>query len=98
MKYKAIFLLVFLFFLMVPLGLMTEAPVWGEWDLSFYEKMLGFIPEGMKGGYTLNAPIQDYSLKDLPPALSYYLSAFIGTVLIFLSFYWIKIFRKKDER
>ena len=98
MRYKSIFLLIFLFFVMVPLGLMTDAPAWGEWDLSFYEKVIGFIPEGMKKGHVMNAPIQDYSLKGLPPALSYYLSAFIGTILIFLSFYWIKVFGRKDGR
>ncbi len=98
MRYKRIFLLMFFLFLMLPLGLMTDAPAWGEWDLSFYEKILGFIPEGMKKGYVIDPLIQDYSLKNLPPVLSYYLSALLGTVLIFLSFYWIKIFRKKDER
>ncbi len=98
MRYRNVLFLMFILLLMLPLGLMTDAPAWGEWDLSFYEKALGFIPEGIKKGNVIDPLIQDYILKDLPPVLSYYLSAFIGTVLIFLSFYWIKIIRKKDER
>ncbi|HHG73455.1 MAG TPA: hypothetical protein ENK22_00205 [Persephonella sp.] len=98
MGYRRIFFLMFILFLMLPLGLLTDAPAWGEWDLSFYEKAIGFIPEGMKKGNVIDPLIQDYSLEGLPPAVSYYLSAFIGTALIFLSFYWIKIIRKKDER
>jgi len=98
MGHKRVLLLVFILFLMLPLGLMTDIPAWGEWDLSFYEKTLGFIPEGMYRNEILKAPFQDYSIKGLPPVLSYYLSALLGTGVIFLSFYLIKVFGKKHGR
>ena len=96
--YKRFFIPMILLLLAVPLGLLTDKPAWGEWEKDFYKKALGFIPEGMKHGEIIKAIIPDYSLKGMPEILSYYLSAAIGVVIIFLFFYSLKLFiRSKNE-
>ncbi|NPA53226.1 MAG: cobalamin biosynthesis protein [Aquificae bacterium] len=98
MRYK-IYILMGIFLLLIPLGLLTEYPAWGEWELEFYEKTLGFIPEGMKHFKGFNSLIPDYSIDGLNPVVSYYISAFIGIGLIFGAFYMLKIFiGKSSER
>ncbi len=72
-------------FLLIPLGLFTGYPAWGEWTSGYYQRILGFIPEGIRnfsGIYA--APLDDYSLKNLDPVSSYYISALIGIVSIFV--------------
>ncbi len=87
MKYKYLMVLIAVIFLLLPLGVLTNAPAWGEWDLSFYEKVLGFIPDKMKNSINIPAILPDYSLKGLNPIISYYLSALIGAGIIFFAFY-----------
>ena len=71
-------------FLLVPLGLLTRYPAWGEWTSDTYTRILGFIPEGMrKFSEIYTAPLSDYSLKSVNPVSAYYLSALIGIGLIF---------------
>jgi len=88
MKKFRFFLLLLIVFIIVPLGLLTDYPAWGEWDLSFFKKSLGFIPEGLKKSPEVVKPIiPDYTLNHENPILSYYISAIIGVCLIFFSFY-----------
>ncbi len=97
-RYK-IFILIVLLLLLIPLGLLTDLPAWGEWDLSFFEKTLGFIPEGIKNPPEIIKPlIPDYSLDGKNPIISYYISALIGIGVIFGIFYILKTFSKANER
>ncbi len=98
MKRFSFFILLLIVFVLVPIGLLTDAPAWGEWDLSFFEKTLGFVPEGIKHSPELIKPvIPDYTLDEKHPILSYYISAFVGVGLIFLSFYILKVFIKNER-
>ncbi len=94
MKYKYLLVLIAIIFLLLPLGVLTNAPAWGEWDLSFYEKVLGFIPDKMKNSSSVHAILPDYSLNGLNPIISYYLSALIGVGIIFFAFYTFYKLRK----
>lgn len=96
--HKKFLLPVILLLMAVPLGLLTDKPAWGEWEEDFYKQVIGFIPEGMKHGNLIKAVIPDYSLNGIPEVVSYYISAIIGVVAIFLFFYTLKLFiRSKGE-
>ncbi len=87
--------------LSVPLGLLTDAPAWGEWDNDYYKKVLGFIPKGMESFNSFIKPIlPDYSVPGKSDVFGYYASAIVGAVLIFLVWFIIGkiIAKKKIER
>jgi cobalt/nickel transport system permease protein len=74
--------------LLVPLGLLTGNPAWGEWDSGFFKEKLGAIPHGIqKLSEIYFAPVKDYSLQGLSSVESYYLSAFVGVMTILLLFF-----------
>jgi len=85
--------------LLVPLGLLTDAPAWGEWDSEYYKKVLGFVPKGMeKFNSSVKPLLPDYSLPGHSDVLGYYLSAIVGVGIIFLTYFIIgKIIAKKDN-
>jgi hypothetical protein len=97
MNIKKVYYLLFGLILLVPLGLISENPAWGEWEESFYEQKLGFIPQGIKEGGFFNALIPDYSFSSLGEVSSYYISAVLGVVLIFGVFFALKKILKKEE-
>jgi cobalt/nickel transport protein len=82
---------------LVPLGLLTDNPAWGEWDLEYYKEKLGFIPKGIQNATSLHPIIPDYEISGLGSVSGYYISAIVGVVLIFI-FYFIlaKILRAKN--
>ena len=82
------FLVVLLIILLVPLGLITANPAWGEWNLSFFHAKLGFIPQGIKHFSTFySAPLPDYSLPGMGSVASYYLSAIMAVFITTFGFY-----------
>jgi len=85
--------------LLVPLGLLTDAPAWGEWDNEYYKKVLGFVPEGMeKFNSSVKPLLPDYSLPGHSDVLGYYFSAIAGVGIIFLTYFIIgKIIAKKNN-
>lgn len=85
-----VFTLLTILFIIIPLGLLTDNPAWGEWDFEFYEQTIGFIPEGMKNFPNFKSLIPDYSVDGLNQIISYYISAFIGVGLIYSIFYILK--------
>ncbi|QOP43370.1 hypothetical protein FJR45_05155 [Sulfurimonas sediminis] len=97
MKNK-LYLLLSLLIVAVPLGLLSENPAWGEWEEDYYEKILGFIPTGIKNAHTLSSPLPDYSINGMNEVVSYYLSALLGLVLVYGIFYiFTKITAKKQD-
>lgn len=95
---------IFLLFLilLVPIGLLTDAPAWGEWSLEHFKTLIGFIPKGMqKFSMIYKAPIPDYSVLGLNSSLGYYISAIVGvTALIFIYYLILKLLKlnkKKSE-
>ncbi len=96
---KKIFIVWGILFALVPIGLLTTAPAYGEWDSSYYKKLLGYVPQGMAKFKHLAHPLlPDYSLPGANDVLGYYLSALVGAILIFAVFFLImKMFGKKSE-
>ena len=98
---KTILIILGIMILAVPIGLLTDAPAWGEWDNDYYKKVLGFIPKGMEEFNSFIKPIlPDYSIPGKSDVLGYYVSAVVGAILIFLVWFIIGkiIIRKKVER
>lgn len=82
------FFVVLLIMLLVPLGLITGNPAWGEWDLSFFHEKLGFIPLGIKQfSVFYSAPLSGYSLPGISAVASYYLSAILSIFVTTFVFY-----------
>jgi hypothetical protein len=96
--------------LISPLGLILpelfkSGPAWGEWSLEEIEKLLGFVPEGIRRLSDLwSAPVPDYSLKSwegqglAKSGLAYFFSGVLGVGLIgLLSFFVGKLLTRKDK-
>lgn len=75
--------------ILVPLGLISENPAWAEWDNEYYQKVLGFIPEGIKHSFSIKSAMPDYSIAGVNDVVSYYISAVLGVILIFGFFYFL---------
>jgi hypothetical protein len=73
---------------LVPLGLLTDAPAWGEWGREHYAKLLGFIPRGMAAAPEGGGVLPDYSVPGLGAVSGYYLSALVGVALL-AGVYWL---------
>ncbi len=98
MKDKKRLLYIFLSMLLfVPIGLLTDAPAWGEWDSGYYQKILGFVPKGIKSAKSINAFMSDYSIKGLSDIAGYYISAVVGATLIFGIFFIIAKVNKNEK-
>jgi len=82
--------------LLTPLGLLTDASAWGEWEESYYQKALGYIPHGIKNAPHWHAPLPDYALHGLSSVAGYYLSALVGVAAIYGVFWLMSRSRKRD--
>jgi hypothetical protein len=96
--------------LISPLGLILPevfkgGPAWGEWSLEEIQKMVGFIPEGLKKVAEIwSAPVPDYNLKSweggglAKSSLGYIFSAGLGVGIIVLATFLLgKVLSKKKE-
>jgi len=97
MKKKAMLILGILIAL-VPLGILTDNPAWGEWDLEYYKEKLGFVPKGMESAGSIKPIIPDYEIPGLGSISGYYLSAIVGVILIFLLYFILaKVLKKSND-
>jgi hypothetical protein len=94
---KKIYIFLVAIIALVPLGLISENPAWGEWENSFYQEHLGFIPQGIKDAFSIDALMSDYSVNGLGDVTGYYLSAIVGVLVIFAVFYALKRFVKVER-
>lgn len=96
--------------LLSPIGLILpevfeSGPAWGEWGLQDLEKMLGFVPAGLKKISDLwSAPVPDYNLKGFKgkglahSSLAYIISGALGVgVIILVTLFVGKILGRKDR-
>jgi len=89
---KRLWIVVGCFFLVVPLGLITNEPAWGEWDREAYQELVGYIPAKLgEQPLPFKAPMPDYSIPGLPEWLSYYLSGIVGVLCLAAIFYIFKV-------
>jgi hypothetical protein len=99
-----------LLILISPLGLFLpevfkSGPAWGEWSLAEIEKMLGFIPGGLKKLADLwTAPMSDYNLKNwegqglAKSSIGYILSAGLGVgIIVMVTFLLGRLLSKRNH-
>jgi len=94
---KKLYYILFAMIALVPLGLISNASAWGEWDNEYYQKILGFIPSGIKNTHGVKALMSDYSLKGANSIVGYYLSAIVGVVAVYAIFLLIVKFKSKKS-
>jgi len=94
--------------LLSPLGILlpkkfNAGKAWGEWDAANIERLIGYMPEGMKKVAGIwKAPVRDYNFgKDNAPiaaqALYYVISVFLGIIAAVSVVYLIsRLFVKKE--
>jgi len=95
--------------LLSPLGILlpemlNSGAAWGEWGTNTLEKLLGFIPEGMKKYAEIwKAPVQDYNMGGEDASMtvqviSYIASGLLGIAIVALVIYFISKVVVKNEK
>ena len=95
--------------LLSPLGILLpemfhSGDVWGKWETDTLEKLLGFVPEGMKKYAEIwKAPVPDYNPGGENASLtvqiiSYIASGLMGIALVVLVIYFISKVIVKNEK
>lgn len=106
---KKLWLGLFIMALLSPLGIILPEKfgaedAWGEWGLDTLEKLLGYVPEGLKKTADIwVAPIPDYNFGGdgalLPvKILSYIVSGIIGIILASVVMIIIAKYLFKNEK
>ena len=81
----------------VPLGLLATGTAWGEWgadeiaEIVTNGKALGYTPEGLASGFSMEVPMPDYTLGEMNEVAAYILSAIIGAALLMIIFKLISL-------
>ncbi|MDR1537960.1 MAG: cobalt transporter CbiM [Clostridiales bacterium] len=89
---KAIYALLSVLIILVPLGLLAEGTAWGEWGAdeisvtAYSGSVLGFTPKGMLNGFSFPSPLPDYAPSGMPDALGYIISAVFGVAVSIILF------------
>ena len=106
---KKLWLWLFIMALLSPLGIILPEKfgaedAWGEWGLNALEKLLGYVPEGLKKTADIwTAPIPDYNFGGegallLAKILSYIVSGIIGIILASVVMIIISKYLFKNEK
>lgn len=80
-----------------PLGLLASGTAWGEWgadeiaQTSAGGETLGYIPEGLASGWSLDVLLPDYAMDGVNEVLVYVFSAALGTSILVMLFKLISI-------
>lgn len=97
-KTKINYLLLLFVITITPLGLLTDYVAWGEWENSYFEKTLGFIPVGIEKTSNLLSPLfSNYQVIGNSKIINQYFSAIIGVAIIFMIFYLSKFLLKTSK-
>jgi len=97
---KKLYILLAILVVLVPLGLLTDADAWGEWDTDYYKKVLGFIPAGIlkvQSAFSFKHLLPDYSIQGGNSVVGYYLSAIVGVILIMGLYYLLFLMVKRKN-
>lgn len=95
-KYRGLIILLFILTFLTPLAFLVAehfnfGDAWGEWESEALQKIVGFVPEGMKRqeGLREKSPMPDYSIPGMESfgALGYFISAIAGIIIIFVIFF-----------
>lgn len=102
-KMKPVYALIIGMICLSPIGLIATGTAWGEWGADEINavvtkgKSLGFVPAGMKNGISYNPLMPDYSVKGMPDAFGYILSAIAGAAILIILFKLISGIKKDSK-
>ena len=80
-----------------PLGLLATGTAWGEWgaeeiaDIVTNGSSLGYTPQGLANGWSLDVLMPDYAVSGIGEVAGYILSAVIGVALLIIIFKLLSI-------
>jgi cobalt/nickel transport system permease protein len=98
-----VFALIAVLIAATPLGLLATGVAWGEWGAEEIAEVvtdgeaLGYTPEGLANGWSLEALMPDYALDGMNEIAAYILSAVIGVALLIILFKLFSIPFRKDK-
>jgi cobalt/nickel transport system permease protein len=98
-----VFALIAVLIAATPLGLLATGAAWGEWGAEEIAEVvtdgeaLGYTPEGLANGWSLEALMPDYALDGMNEVAAYILSAVIGVALLIILFKLFSIPFQKDK-
>jgi cobalt/nickel transport system permease protein len=98
-----VFALIAVLIAATPLGLLATGAAWGEWGAEEIAEVvtdgeaLGYTPEGLANGWSLEALMPDYALDGMNEIAAYILSAVIGVALLIILFKLFSIPFRKDK-
>jgi cobalt/nickel transport protein len=83
-------------------GMLGSGGAWGEWGPEALQKLVGYLPEGLRKTTGLwNAPVADYAFGGEGAAwqtVSYIISGALGIALVALVIYVVARFLIKNEK
>jgi len=85
-----------------PLGLLAAGTAWGEWGADEIAAVasggstLGYVPAGMRSGFSFEALLPDYTVKGLPDFAGYIVSAIAGAAILVILFRVVSVFGRKN--
>jgi cobalt/nickel transport system permease protein len=101
-KIKPVYGLIIALICLTPLGLLATGTAWGEWSADEIKnvvsggKAIGYVPEGMKNGFSFRALMSHYAVMGLPEIAGYVLSAVAGVAILIIMFKIISSFKKNN--
>ncbi|MFL0269091.1 cobalt transporter CbiM [Candidatus Clostridium radicumherbarum] len=99
-KMSPIYALLIALICLSPLGLLAPGTAFGEWgtneiaSVTAGGKTLGFVPKGMKNGFSFSSMMSGYSINGLSREAGYILSAIAGVAILLIVFRIIANTRK----
>ena len=95
-SYRPLWVFVAALIVLVPLGLLATGTPWGEWGKEELGSLLGYVPSGIErfeGAWKGILP--DYGQSEGGNALSYVVSALIGSALVVAAVYvWSRLWKR----
>jgi len=91
-RMKPVYILVLTMICLSPLGLLVHGTAWGEWGATEISsitqggKTLGYVPSGMRTGFSLKTMLPAYSAQGMPQILGYIVSAVAGASILIIIF------------
>lgn len=96
-KHVGVFALLAVLIAATPLGLLATGTAWGEWgaeeiaDIVTNGSSLGYTPQGLANGWSLDVLMPDYAVSGIGEVAGYILSAVIGVALLIIIFKLLSI-------
>ncbi|HVP17766.1 MAG TPA: cobalt transporter CbiM [Spirochaetia bacterium] len=97
-RFRGVYALLVALVCLSPLGLLASGTAWGEWGIGEIGKMVGYVPEGMRRGFSFRALFPDYAVTGMSGVIGYVISAITGAAVLVITFKLIGLARRENRR